>query len=86
MSHEIDLDDVVLSAVAVAAWQEMAGRIGRALAQISAMRGGEKFTIPDERARIEDDGTLTIYVSIPGVLPEVSMVVPVGHWSRNPHN
>ena len=83
MPQEIDLDDVGLSPAAVAAWQEMAGRVGDVLRQISAMRGGERFAIPDERARVENDGTLTIYVSIPGIA-EIAMTVPVGQWSRNP--
>ena len=84
MPKEIDLDEVALSSATVEAWKEIAERVARGLAEIARMRG-TTFAIPAERGRVEDDGTLTIYISIPGVT-EASMTVPAGHWSWNPQN
>lgn len=75
---EINLDEVMLSSDAAAAWYEMAGRVAVALQRIGKMRA-KTLSIPDERARVNDDGTLTIFVNIPDVI-DVSMPVPVGHW------
>jgi pyruvate formate-lyase activating enzyme-like uncharacterized protein len=79
MAREIDLDEVMLSQDAAVAWHEMAGRVAVALQHIAKM-GKEIPQIPDERARVNDNGTLTIFVNIPGVI-DVSMEVPGGHWS-----
>lgn len=79
MAKEVSLDAVMLSEAAVAAWHEMAGRFAVALQYIGKMRGKE-IPIPDERARVNDNGTLTIFVSIPGTT-ELTMDVPADHWS-----
>ena len=74
MAKEIDLDDVLLSPAAVAAWQEMAVRIA------SALQGVQPSDIPDEKACINDNGTLTIYVKIPGNA-DISLDVPTDQWA-----
>ncbi len=79
MSKEIDLNLLDISPAAFAAWQEMSGRIAVVLAAMAEM-GKEIPPIPDERARINDDGTLTIYVEISGIL-SVSMNVPADQWA-----
>ena len=76
MAQEIDLDLIGLSVPAVEAWHAMAERVAVALAQ---MRRVGDSSIPDERARVNDDGTLTIFVSIPGVM-DISMDVPADQW------
>lgn len=78
MVKEISLDAVMLSLDAATAWHEMAGRVAMALQHIGKMRA-KTLSIPDEQARVNDDGTLTIFVNIPDVI-DVSMDVPVGHW------
>ena len=80
MFREINLDDVVLSPATVAAWQEIAKRVARALAEIARVRG-TTFAIPDERGRVNDDGSLTIFISVPGVITEAFMDVPAGEWA-----
>lgn len=78
MAREVNLDEILLSEDATIAWREMAGRVAVALQHIGKMRS-KTLSIPDERARVNDDGTLTIFVNIPDVI-DVSMPVPVGHW------
>ena len=78
MAKEIDLDEVNLTADAVAAWTEMVGRVALVLAQMKRM-GREIPEIPIERARVEDDRTLTVYVNMPGVL-NISMSIPADQW------
>ena len=80
MAKEIGLDEVMLSTSAVTAWHEMAARVAPALQQIGKMRR-ETLSIPDERVRVNDDGTLTIFVNVPGAI-NVSMDVPAGQWSH----
>lgn len=78
MSKEIDLTAVMLTAVAGAAWHQLAGRVALGIEQLKRM-GRDIPPIPDERARVEDNGTLTIYVSIPNVL-DVSLSIPADQW------
>jgi hypothetical protein len=71
-----DLDLVLLTPAVVRAWSdEVAPRAARLLAA-----AGYRGPIPDERGRVEEDGTLTIYVALPGG-GEVSMSVPAGQWA-----
>jgi hypothetical protein len=80
--QEIDLDSVVLSPDTVAAWSEIALRLAAALRQLQQSgRQISEADIPIEQGRVEDDGTLTISVNVPGVF-DASMTVPQGHWSR----
>ena len=82
MAQEIDLDTVEVSDEAKAAWSEMALRVALALKALKdAGRTIRDEDIPIERGRIEDDGSLTIYVSVPGVL-DVDMTVTLDHWLR----
>ena len=78
MAKEVILDGIMLSSAATSAWHEMASRVATALQHISRVRGATP-SIPDERARVNDDGTLTIFVNIPDAIC-VSMDVPAGHW------
>ena len=75
---EIDPDKVNLSPAAVKAWQEMCDQIAIAIGYMAEM-GREIPPIPDERARINDDGSLTIFVEIPDIM-SVSMNVPADQW------
>lgn len=75
---EIDLDEIVLSEEAAHAWLGIAERVVRAL-QIAGFTL-DPASIADERARVNADGTLAIYVSVPGII-DVSMVVPAGQWA-----
>lgn len=82
MAEIIDLDNVMLSAEAAAAWQEMASRMSLALGQLQALgRSIRSEDIPDEQGQIEEDGSLTIFVEIEGIL-SVSMPIPPDHWAR----
>ena len=48
--------------------------------------GTDPRDIPDEQGRVEDDGSLTIFVSLPDG-GEVSMTVPKEQWTwRHPSN
>ena len=75
MAKEISLDQVSLSSSAVIAWKTICWRAARGL-----VTGVDPTQISDERVRLEDDGTLTIFVTLPSG-GEVAMGVPVGHWA-----
>lgn len=77
MAKEIDLDEVLLSENSVSAWQMVCRREARRL------RGIKPSEIPDERARENADGSLTIFVPLPDGT-EISMIIPVGEWSWRP--
>ena len=81
MPEEIDLDQVNISPAVHNAWQGMA----RSIADIVRRLGISPDEIPDEKARIEDDGSLTIFVELP--IGEVSLRVPPDQWAyRFPKN
>ena len=75
MADEIDLDDVVISQQAFQAWRQFAKSVVTSL-----VHSKESHDIPDERARINPDGSLTIFVAFPGE-EEVSMKIPPGDWT-----
>ena len=71
-----DLDFVLLTPAVVRAWkEEIAPRAARELAT-----AGYTDSIPDEQGRVEADGSLTIFVALPGGV-EVTMSVPAGQWA-----
>lgn len=74
MSKVIDLDGVLLSPATVDAWRELAARAAIGLRNIEAR------DIPDEQVRVNDDGTLTIFVKVPDVI-DISMDVPADQWA-----
>lgn len=74
----IDLDKILLSEEAVAAWMAIVPRVARAF-QAVGIRPEE---IPDERARIESDGSLKIFVEVPGGCGEISLTIPPESWAR----
>lgn len=78
LSPEIDLDDVLLSCDVVKAWVAFAKPSVEALVKSGKLV--DTSSIPDERARINSDGTLTIFVTIPNCA-EFSMVVPADQWA-----
>jgi hypothetical protein len=82
MGKPIDLDEVMLSSAAGDAWQVLCNRLVVALEALRLVgRIIDASSVPDEQARIEDDGTLTIHVDIPDLM-EVSLTVPVGQWTK----
>lgn len=79
MVEEIDdLDLVLLTPAVVRAWVNEV--VPRAVSLLIAA-GMSPDSIPDERGRVETDGSLTIYVSLPGG-GEVGMSVPPSQWTR----
>ncbi len=78
MSSEVDLDAVDFTSAAVAAYLEFAERVELALSLAGIVR--DASDLPDEQARMEGDGSLTVYVALPQGKGEVSMTIPPGHW------
>ncbi len=78
MSSEVDLDAVALTPAAVAAYRDLAERVARALSLGGIVR--DAANLPDERARMESDGSLTVYVTLPEGKGEVSMTILPGQW------
>ncbi len=78
MPVEVDLEGLLLTQTAYDAWQAFAKRLVHVLQ--AAGHQIDPDTVPDEQARVEDDGTLTIYVAVPN-FGEVSLSVPAGQWT-----
>jgi hypothetical protein len=76
MAKEISLDDVMISVEAGIAWLQFAERIALAISQLAPRKVS---SIPDEQARLEDDGSLTVFVDVPDLI-EISMSIPSGQW------
>ena len=74
--EEIDLDCVNISPAAYQAWQEIAKRVAIIASQLHI----ESEEIPDEKARVEDDGSLSVFVQLS--IGDVSLRVPPGQWER----
>lgn len=73
---EIDLDLVLITPEVLRAWRdEVAPQAARLL-----IAAGYSGPIPDERGRVEADGSLTIFVTLAGH-GEVGMSVPHDHWT-----
>lgn len=75
MPKEISLDEILLSKNAVRSWAEVANIAARAI----LARGKTSEDIPDERARVEEDGSLTIYVVVADV-GEFSLKISRDQW------
>jgi len=81
MPEEISLDEVNISPAAYEAWQEIVERIDEILPSLEIAPSD----IPNEKTRIENDGSLTIFVTLP--IGEVSLRVPPHQWTyRFPKN
>ncbi len=78
MSSEVDLDAVALTPAAVAAYCDFAERVARALSLGGIV--SDAADLPDERAKVGGDGSLTVYVTLPEGKGEVSMTIPSGQW------
>jgi hypothetical protein len=76
MNAIIDLADVLLSPATFHVWMEFTRRIATQLQWLGITDPNQ---IPDEHGRINADGSLTIFVTLPK--GEVSMVVPAGEWA-----
>lgn len=76
MAEPIDLDGILLTVETVKVYREFAQRV----AQFLADKGVAPKSIPDEQARVEENGSLTVFVAIPN--GEISMSVPPEHWAR----
>ena len=79
MSHQDEdtLSRVMITASVAQRWSEHARTTFSELAARGALP--VVTTIPDERVRVEPDGSLTMYVQIPEGI-EVSMRVEPGEW------
>ena len=73
MVREVDLCEVFLTEEVYTAWQIVIQDFFR-----KSKKGIDLSSISEEKGRINEDGTLTIFTSIQGV--EVSMNVLEGQW------
>ncbi|QQR78563.1 MAG: hypothetical protein IPJ68_05855 [Candidatus Moraniibacteriota bacterium] len=71
----IDLGDVLISPATHAAWLGFAERVTQALGALGVT---DPSQIPDEQGRINSDGSLKIFVTLPN--GEVSKTVPKEYW------
>jgi len=71
-----DLDLVLLTPAVVREWTDEIAPRAAALLAASGYQG----PIPDERGRVEEDGSLTIYVALPGGA-EIGMSVLSLEWA-----
>lgn len=80
MSEIVDLDGVEVTPEVYAAWSEIARRLTVTLRLI----GVPEEAIPEEQGRVEEDGSLVIFVEIDlpsGGTIEASLKVPPEHWA-----
>lgn len=76
-TNEDTLSRVALAPSAVQRWQD----VSRSFLREARMHGVSHFSdIPDELARVEEDGALTIYIILPDGV-ELSMRVDPSEWS-----
>lgn len=79
VGNVVDLDDVVSSAAALAAWSAVAEKA----AALCVALGVPREQWPEEQARLNADGSLTIWVDVPapsGGSASLEMRVPPGQW------
>lgn len=77
------LSRVALTPDAFERWHKLASD-PRTLAKLD---GVNPSRVPDELARVEADGSLTIYLAIPGNRGEISMRVEPNEWAwQGPQN
>lgn len=74
------LDQISLSEVAVVLFKDFAQRLGAAC----AAAGVWPDEISEEQAREDSDGSLVIWVDIPGA--HLEFTIPKGHWAYNNRN
>jgi len=74
MARVVDLDRVMLAPEVAVCWSNLAQEVAKRMALLEVV-----LSFSDEQARINDDGSLTIFVT--GEL-EISMTVPAGRWSH----
>lgn len=72
---ETNLSEIMFSEQAIAAWNEMADRVKIGLRLI----GKTESVVFPTKARLNNDGTLTILMEVHNFL-QTSMIVPAGHW------
>lgn len=76
MKNIIDLDDVMISPLVQKTWQEFTRRV---VAQLRLLGVTDPSQVPDEQARVNNNGTLTVFVTLPN--GEVAMEVPEKQWA-----
>ena len=78
-----NLDNVLLSPAAVAAWQQVAAKMAMVLKELGDTKAAE---IPNEDCEELPDGSLRIFVRLPNGI-EASLTVPPDDWAwRMPKN
>lgn len=70
------IDSVLLSTDAVRQWHKLV----KAVSESGALSGCKPEEIPDEDARILNNGDLEIFVKLPNN-KEITMIVPKEEWS-----
>lgn len=75
-----EIDDLDLVLLSPAAWRAWAYGVAPRAAEVAAALGLQPDQIPIERGRVEEDGSLTIYVVFPNGI-EVNMSVPPDQWA-----
>lgn len=73
----VDLEYILLSREAYQAYSQLAQRVALALRELNI----DPVRIPDEQGRVNEDGSLDIFVTLPDDKGEVSMNVPKGQWA-----
>lgn len=75
----IDIDEVLLTPRAYETWMAWAATIPERLYAATG-RLPDSATIPDEAGMVHEDGSLEVFVDIPGY-SRIGMVIPPEEWS-----
>jgi hypothetical protein len=77
---EREIDDLDLVLISQAVWNKWVHEVAPKVAKLMARAHIHPNQVPEEQGRVEEDGSLTIFVRFPDG-KEVGMRVPPGQWA-----
>ncbi|HEY5039343.1 MAG TPA: hypothetical protein VIJ93_09755 [bacterium] len=78
MEQEFDLKEIRLSPASAAKWRAITTAATDTIRMLGEIRA-KPVAVPNGRAMVNGDGTLTVSIRVPDVLG-ISVRIPVGQW------
>jgi hypothetical protein len=79
MSREIDLDEIEISPEVYIGWTIIAEKSAGIIKRLLENKKNFDIIIHDEKCLLNDDGTITIFWEVEGIL-KTSMTAPADQW------